>query len=59
MEIVAATRHSKQWTVPGVGEIPTPAAVLLRPDGYVAWASEEPDAAGLPEALTVWVGAPA
>ena len=59
IEIVAATSRSEHWAIPGIGEIPPPAAVLLRPDGYVAWASAEPDAAGLPEALTVWVGAPA
>ncbi|MEU0503363.1 FAD-dependent monooxygenase [Nocardia sp. NPDC005998] len=58
-DIVRADSRGAHWAVPGVGEIPTPAAVLLRPDGYVAWASEEPAAAGLPEALTVWVGAPA
>ncbi|WP_433680453.1 FAD-dependent monooxygenase [Nocardia sp. CA-119907] len=59
IDIVRAASRDAQWAVPGVGEIPAPAAVLLRPDGYVAWASEEPVAAGLPETLTVWVGAPA
>ncbi|MFX0581273.1 FAD-dependent monooxygenase [Nocardia nepalensis] len=59
VEIVGAESRDRRWTVPGVGAIPAPAAVLLRPDGYVAWASEEPTAAGLPEALTTWVGAPA
>ena len=32
---------------------------LVRPDGYVAWASHKPDTAGLAEALTRWCGAPA
>jgi 2-polyprenyl-6-methoxyphenol hydroxylase-like FAD-dependent oxidoreductase len=32
-------------------------AVLLRPDGYVAWASDEPgDTTGLTDALTHWFG---
>ncbi|MGY4099882.1 aromatic-ring hydroxylase C-terminal domain-containing protein [Nocardia sp. R16R-3T] len=56
IEIVAAMSTGP---IPGVGEIATPSAVLPRPDGHVAWASAEPDAAGLPEALTIWVGAPA
>jgi 2-polyprenyl-6-methoxyphenol hydroxylase-like FAD-dependent oxidoreductase len=59
VEIVGAESRDRRWRVPGVGGIPAPAAVLLRPDGYVAWASEEPTAAGLPDALTTWVGAPA
>ena len=41
---------------------PAPAAaMLIRPDGYVAWAAS-PDAAdpagGLPEALRTWFGEP-
>ncbi|MEV0245623.1 FAD-dependent monooxygenase [Nocardia sp. NPDC050712] len=44
------------WQVPGLGEIPAPAAVLVRPDGYVAWASDTGDA-GLTDALTTWFGA--
>jgi len=34
-----------------------PAAVLIRPDNYVAWASDEPDAEGLAAALDRWFGA--
>ncbi|WP_433599345.1 hypothetical protein ACQPXH_27375 [Nocardia sp. CA-135953] len=34
-----------------------PAAVLLRPEGYVAWATDEPTTADSAEALTTWVGA--
>ncbi|MFB4317432.1 FAD-dependent monooxygenase [Actinomadura sp. 21ATH] len=30
--------------------------VLVRPDGYVAWASDEPDPAGLRAALARWAG---
>jgi len=32
--------------------------VLVRPDGYVAWAGDAARA-GLADALTVWFGAPA
>ena len=40
------------------GAAPAPAAVLIRPDGYVAWAGDS-DAAGLADALTRWFGPPA
>ncbi|GAA0404769.1 FAD-dependent monooxygenase [Microbispora corallina] len=36
-----------------------PRAVLVRPDGYVAWAADTPDPAGLERALATWFGAPA
>ena len=32
------------------------AALLVRPDGYVAWATDSPDGLGLPEALARWFG---
>jgi hypothetical protein len=40
------------WELPVVGEVPAPAAVLIRPDGHVAWAGGP----GLPEALATWFG---
>ncbi|WP_055046469.1 FAD-dependent monooxygenase [Devosia sp. A16] len=45
------------WQLPGIGAVEAPQAVLIRPDGYVAWVG---DAAGqgLSEALTRWFGAP-
>jgi 2-polyprenyl-6-methoxyphenol hydroxylase-like FAD-dependent oxidoreductase len=45
------------WEVPALGPIPAPAAVLIRPDGYVAWAQES-GLAGLTDALTTWFGPP-
>ncbi|MCX4097986.1 FAD-dependent monooxygenase [Nocardia sp. alder85J] len=52
---VDARCDATHWTVPGLGEITTPAAVLVRPDGHVAWATDDP--ADTPEtALTTWVG---
>ena len=43
------------WELPVLGEVPAPAAVLIQPDGYVAWAGELAEA-GLPEALSSWFG---
>ena len=44
------------WKLPVVGEVPAPTAVLVRPDGHVAWVGEgSPE--GLTEALTTWCGA--
>jgi 3-(3-hydroxy-phenyl)propionate hydroxylase len=38
-----------------LGEITLPSAVLIRPDGYVAWTGHLADPA-LPDALTTWFG---
>jgi 3-(3-hydroxy-phenyl)propionate hydroxylase len=46
------------WELPVLGEVPAPAAVLIRPDGYVAWAGDPPHP-GLHDALTAWFGPPA
>ncbi|MDT5334512.1 MAG: hypothetical protein QOD90_17, partial [Mycobacterium sp.] len=34
------------------------AGLLIRPDGYVAWAADSPEAPGLPAALERWFGPP-
>lgn len=44
--------------VPLVGDVPPPPAVLIRPDGHVAWTGPLDDPA-LPTALTTWFGPPA
>ncbi len=46
------------WELPVLGAVSAPAAVLIRPDGYVAWVGDltEP---GLPDALATWFGPPA
>jgi 3-(3-hydroxy-phenyl)propionate hydroxylase len=43
------------WELPALGVVPAPDAVLIRPDGYVAWAGNvaEPE---LVDALTTWFG---
>jgi hypothetical protein len=43
------------WELPVVGAVPAPAAVLIRPDGHVAWVGVGTDA-GLPDALARWFG---
>jgi 2-polyprenyl-6-methoxyphenol hydroxylase-like FAD-dependent oxidoreductase len=48
-------RYDGVWELPVLGEIAAPAAVLIRPDGYVAWAGELTDPE-LPRALTTWFG---
>ncbi len=46
------------WELPVIGTVPAPGAVLVRPDGYVAWVGDA-GGAGLVEALTAWFGPPA
>ncbi|WFU80245.1 FAD-dependent monooxygenase [Bradyrhizobium sp. CIAT3101] len=41
--------------MPVIGVVPPPAAVLVRPDGHVAWVGTG-DSEGLVEALTTWFG---
>jgi 2-polyprenyl-6-methoxyphenol hydroxylase-like FAD-dependent oxidoreductase len=49
--------HAGRWELPVLGAVPAPAAVLIRPDGHVAWAGEPADPA-LPGALSRWFGCP-
>jgi 2-polyprenyl-6-methoxyphenol hydroxylase-like FAD-dependent oxidoreductase len=43
------------WELPVLGAVTAPAAVLIRPDGYVAWVGD-PSQLRLAEALTTWFG---
>ncbi|MDF0518019.1 FAD-dependent monooxygenase [Bradyrhizobium yuanmingense] len=43
------------WLLPVIGAVAAPSAVLLRPDGHVAWVGDESQH-GLAEALTRWFG---
>jgi 2-polyprenyl-6-methoxyphenol hydroxylase-like FAD-dependent oxidoreductase len=45
------------WELPVFGAVTAPAAVLIRPDGYVAWVGDLTHP-GLPDALTTWFGPP-
>jgi len=55
VRLVTAT-YEGAWELPVVGEVAAPSAVLVRPDGYVAWTGEIADPE-LPQALTTWFGA--
>jgi 2-polyprenyl-6-methoxyphenol hydroxylase-like FAD-dependent oxidoreductase len=50
--------YAGQWELPVLGEVPPPTAVLIRPDGHVAWVGDHPTDAGLPDSLTTWFGPP-
>jgi hypothetical protein len=51
-------RYAGAWELPVLGAVAAPTAVLIRPDGHVAWVGDGSDR-GLREALTTWFGAPA
>jgi 2-polyprenyl-6-methoxyphenol hydroxylase-like FAD-dependent oxidoreductase len=50
-------RYAGAWELPVLGAVAAPTAVLIRPDGYVAWVAEGTDQ-GLRDALTTWFGPP-
>ena len=56
---VAAT-YAGAWELPMLGVVPAPSAVLIRPDGYVAWVEGGSEGADqrLRDALTTWFGSP-
>ncbi|HEX5504694.1 MAG TPA: FAD-dependent monooxygenase [Thermomicrobiales bacterium] len=45
------------WELPVLGAVAAPTAVLIRPDGYVAWVGDGTQQ-GLADALTTWCGPP-
>jgi len=50
-------RHDGVFELPVIGVVPSPAAVLIRPDGHVAWVSTG-KGDGLHDALAKWFGPP-
>jgi len=50
-------RYEGALELPVLGAVPAPGAVLIRPDGHVAWVGRL-NQPGLIEALTYWCGAP-
>jgi 3-(3-hydroxy-phenyl)propionate hydroxylase len=54
---VVDAEYAGPWELPLIGSVPAPAAVLIRPDGHVAWVGDSTDA-GLRDALTTWFGSP-
>jgi hypothetical protein len=47
--------YGGDWELPVLGHVAAPAAVLIRPDGYVAWVGDGTDT-GLRDALITWFG---
>jgi 3-(3-hydroxy-phenyl)propionate hydroxylase len=54
---VVDAKHAGQWELPALGVVTAPTAVLIRPDGYVAWVGDQ-TLLGLDDALTTWFGPP-
>ncbi len=50
-------QYDGMWELPVLGAVAAPAAVLIRPDGYVAWVGDQTHL-GLTDALTTWFGPP-
>ena len=55
---VIDARYGGTWELPAIGAVTAPTAVLIRPDGYVAWVGDRTQQ-GLADALTTWFGLPA
>ncbi len=51
-------KYEGTWELPALGVVTAPTAVLIRPDGYVAWVGDLTQM-GLADALTTWFGPPA
>jgi 3-(3-hydroxy-phenyl)propionate hydroxylase len=51
---LTATTNSP-WLLPVLGEVPPPIAVLIRPDGHVAWVGQG-TTDGLTDSLSEWFG---
>ncbi|MBU3062039.1 FAD-dependent monooxygenase [Nocardia sp. NEAU-G5] len=57
----SAARHAREWSdrvdiVTGTVPDAPAAALLIRPDGYIAWATDDSDVEGLHRALNRWFG---
>src|SRR6202165_5639004 len=50
-------KYAGVWELPAIGAVTAPTAVLVRPDGYVAWVGDLTQL-GLADALTTWFGPP-
>ena len=54
---LVGAKYAGNWELPVLGAVAAPDAVLVRPDGYVAWVGDGSDA-GLTDALNRWFGPP-
>ena len=52
-----SAEYDGPWELPVVGEVAAPSAVLIRPDGHVAWVGDGTPT-GLSDALATWFGRP-
>jgi 3-(3-hydroxy-phenyl)propionate hydroxylase len=56
VELIDAS-YNGEWELPLLGAVTAPTAVVIRPDGYVAWVGDLAQQ-GLADALTTWFGPP-
>jgi 2-polyprenyl-6-methoxyphenol hydroxylase-like FAD-dependent oxidoreductase len=56
VQLIEAT-YDGPWELPAIGVVTAPIAVLIRPDGYVAWVGDRTPR-GLVDAITTWFGPP-
>jgi hypothetical protein len=56
VQLIEAT-YDGVWELPVLGTVTAPTAVLIRPDGYVAWVGDRTQL-GLADALATWFGPP-
>jgi hypothetical protein len=50
--------YAGPWELPALGEVTAPTALLIRPDGYLAWVGDGAQQ-GLSDSLSTWFGPPA
>jgi 3-(3-hydroxy-phenyl)propionate hydroxylase len=56
VQLISA-KYVGTWELPVLGAVTAPTAVLVRPDGYVAWVGDL-NQVGLVDSLTTWFGPP-
>lgn len=50
-------KYDGEWNLPVIGPVSPPTAVLIRPDGHIAWTGNGTQVE-LEDALTKWFGPP-